>query len=193
MRIYPRLLLALPLIAPRGNFPTSVSGRRFMKSKMMLAAAMGALIVGGCSGADEKPRKGKYKPEVELTKLEMPGITPELRTQAEAQMKTAFAAQAGGEQCFGGADKGDWKEMSQGMTKGMGGQCNTTRDNSTDDTVDFELKCTGTQMGNVTTLVKGKAESESITMDIDFSFEGLPTGETGKMGMKMTAKRIGDC
>jgi hypothetical protein len=164
-----------------------------MKMRVLLIVGAGAMILGACSSADEKPRKGKYKPEVELTNLDFPGLTPEMKTQAEAQMKAGFASQAGGEQCYGGADKGDWKQMSEGMTKGMGGNCTTVRDANTDDTVDFELKCTGTQMGDLVTTVKGKAESESIIMDINFNFEKLPTGQSGKMGMKMTAKRTGDC
>ncbi len=164
-----------------------------MKAQLTIAAAAIVLLFTGCSTADEKPRKGKYKPEVELTNLDFPGMTGQMREQAEAQMKAGFASQAGGEQCFGGADKGDWKEMAQGMTKGMGGQCTTVRDASTDDTVDFELKCTGSAMGEVSTTVKGKAESESVTMDINFNFTKLPTGEAGKMGMKMIAKRVGDC
>ncbi len=164
-----------------------------MKIIAPLCAVAAVLVLSACSSADEKPRKGKYKPEIELTTLEMPGMTPEMMTAAKAQMKTQFAAQAGGEQCLGGTDKSDWKQMNEGMSKGFGGECKSVRDKSTDTTVDSEMKCTGTALGDVTVTVKGVAETESVNMDIIMNLDKLPTGGTGKLGMKMTAKRVGDC
>jgi hypothetical protein len=123
----------------------------------------------------------------------MPGITEALKKQAEAQMQTSFASQVGGEQCVGATDKGEWKKLSGEISKGLGGTCNTVRDSSTDASVDVEVKCTGTQMGDVTTTIKGAAESESFGMDIMLNLEKLPTGGQGKLGMKVSAKRVGDC
>jgi hypothetical protein len=190
MPTYPRILLAFRQCPPT---PDATIYWEIGMKMQILVVSLGALVLSGCSSADEKPRKGKYKPEVELTSLDFPGLTPAMRQEAETQMKAGFASQAGGEQCIGGTDKGDWKQMAQGMTQSLGGQCTTVREASTDDSVDFELKCTGTAMGDVSSTVKGKAESESVIMDINFNFTKLPTGAGGKMGMKMTAKRVGDC
>lgn len=164
-----------------------------MKMRMFLIAGLGAMLVAGCSSADEKPRKGKYKPEIKLTAFEMPGMTPDIKAQAENQMKAGFASQVGGEQCLGATDKSEWKKVSDQISKGMGGQCTTIRDASTDSSVDVEVKCTGTQMGDVTATIKGAAESESFGMDINLGLDKLPTGGTGKLGMRIDAKRTGDC
>jgi uncharacterized lipoprotein len=166
-----------------------------MKTQMLVAASLGALILSGCSSADEKPRKGKYKPEVELTALELPGLTPDMRTQAESQMKAQFASQFAAEQCLGATEKGEWKKAAEQVSKGLGGQCSTVREASTDSSVDVEIKCTGTQMGDVTTTIKGAAESESFSMDINLNLDKLPepTPGQGKLGMKISAKRTGDC
>jgi hypothetical protein len=164
-----------------------------MKMRALLILGVGAMAVAACSSADEKPRKGKYKPEVQLTAFEMPGITAEQKKQAESMMQSSFASQVGGEQCVGATEKGEWKKLSSEISKGLGGNCNTVRDASTDSSVDVEVKCTGTQMGDVTTTIKGAAESESFGMDINLGLDKLPTGGQGKLGMKITAKRVGDC
>jgi Protein of unknown function (DUF3617) len=165
-----------------------------MKLQFLLVAGLGAMLVAGCSGAEEKPRKGKYKPEVKLTALEMPGITPAMKAQAESQMQAGFASQVGAEQCLGATDKGEWKKVSDEISKSMGGQCTTIKDASTDSSVDVEVKCTGTQMGDVTATIKGAAETESFGMDINLGLDKLPNGAgTGKLGMRIDAKRTGDC
>ena len=107
-------------------------------------------------------------------------------------MQTSFAASAGTEQCLQGGNKGDWKEAASGLSKSMGGTCETTKDNSTEDTADIEVTCKGTQMGDVQVKMTGAAQSESFSMDVDFKFKHPQMGE-GNMGMKMGAKRVGDC
>ncbi len=165
-----------------------------MKNQMLAAATLGALVLSGCSGAEEKPRKGKYKAEVELTALELPGLTPEMRALAEGQMKAQFASQVAAEQCLGATNRDEWKKASEKVSRNLGGQCTTVREASTESSVDVEIKCTGTQMGDLTTTIKGKAETESFATDITLGFDKLPGGAgTGKLGMKISAKRIGDC
>jgi Protein of unknown function (DUF3617) len=164
-----------------------------MKPHFILAAGAAAMIITGCSGADEKPRKGKYRPDLQLTALDLPGMTADQRSQAEAQMEAQFASQVGVEQCLGATDKDEWKKASEQISKSLGGQCSTVRDASTDSSVDVEVKCTATQMGDVTATVKGEAQSESFSSDIRLQLTNLPTGGKGELGMKISAKRTGDC
>jgi hypothetical protein len=192
MQTYPLLLLAFAVDAPRLKSPMK-DRELFMKIHMFLAAGVGALVLAGCSSADEKPRKGKYKPEVELTALELPGITAEMRQQAEAEMKANFASQVGGEQCLGATKKDEWKKASEQIRTGLGGKCTEVRNVGSDSSIDLEVKCTGTPMGDVTALIKGEAQSESFGMDINLNLDKLATGGTGKLGMKISAKRTGDC
>jgi Protein of unknown function (DUF3617) len=165
-----------------------------MKKQLLIAStAILALAVTGCSSAEEKPRQGKYKPEIELTTLEMPGMTPAIMEQAKAQMKTQFASRAG-EQCVKGG-KADWKKAADSVSKGFGGNCTTISDKGTDTVADLEMKCTGTPMGDLGIVIKGQAESESFSMDLNMTMSKVPgpAGGQGKIGMKMSAKRIGDC
>jgi len=165
-----------------------------MKLTYILAAGAAAMTLAACgNSADEKPRKGKYKPAVELTELDLPGMTDQLKAAAQEQMQKSFAAQAGGEQCIGGTNESDWKEAANGISDSLGGECETIKDNGTDSTADLEIKCTGTQMGNVTVTMTGEAKSESFEMNIGFDMDKLPQGGNGKMGMKLTGSRIGDC
>lgn len=165
-----------------------------MKFRSILVAGAAAATLAACgSAADEKPRKGKYKPTVELTELEMPGMTDDMKAQAKEQMKTSFAAQAGGEQCLGGGDENDWKQAAKEISNGLGGTCETVKDEGTDSTADLEVKCTGSQMGDVVVTMTGEAKSESFEMDIGFDIQKLPQGGEGKMGMKISATRTGDC
>lgn len=150
--------------------------------------------LAGCSAADEKPRKGKYKPEVKLTALELPGITPATRAQAEEKMQAGFSSQVAGESCIGGASKDEWKKLSQELSKSLGGTCTTARDASTDSTVDTVLNCTGTQMGDLTATITGAAETESFRMEVNLGLDKLPNGAgKGRLGMQISATRIGDC
>jgi Protein of unknown function (DUF3617) len=164
-----------------------------MKMSALLILGVGAFAVTACSSAEEKPKKGKYKPEIELTALEMPGMTPAMMDQAKAGMKSQFASQAG-EQCVKGG-KADWKNAANDISKGLGGNCTTVSDKGTDTTADLELKCTGTQMGDVGIVVKGQAESESFYMNVDMNLDKLPApmSGSGKIGVKVSAKRTGDC
>jgi hypothetical protein len=181
----PITLLSASIFSKRENL---------MQTHLLLIAGFGAMLVAGCSGAEEKPRKGKYKPQVTLTALELPGMTPDIKAQAENQMKVGFASQVGGEQCLGATEKGEWKKVSDQISKSMGGQCTTIKDASTDTSVDLQVKCTGTQMGDVTATIKGAAESESFGMDINLGLDKLPNGAgMGKLGMRIDAKRTGDC
>jgi hypothetical protein len=165
-----------------------------MKTHLLLVAGLGAMLVAGCSGAEEKPRKGKYDHEVKLTLLEMPGITPEQRTMAEGQMQAGLASGMGSDQCYGVKDKGEWKKVSNQIPRILGGQCTTQSDKSTDSSVDVQVKCIGTQIGDITAKIDGAAESESFGMDVNISFDKLPNGAgTGKLGMRIDAKRTGDC
>lgn len=155
---------------------------------------LAALALAGCSAADEKPRKGKYKPAVQLTALEMPGMTAANRARAEAQMQASFASQVGGEACVGGGSKDEWKKLSKEISTGLGGTCTTVRDGSTDSSIDIVLKCTGTQMGDLTATMTGAAETDSFGMEINLGLEKLPNGAgSGKLGMRISATRTGDC
>ena len=165
-----------------------------VKNGIILIGSAAALALAGCSSADDKPRKGKYKPEIALTKIEMPGLPDGAKEQMKTAMEGSFAQQAG-EQCISGKQGGDWKQAADGMSKSMGGKCETTRDKGTDTTADLEVKCTGTQMGDIVVTMKGAAESESFKMDVDMQLKSLPApmkGE-GALGMTISAKRVGDC
>jgi hypothetical protein len=164
-----------------------------MKTRALLIVGIGAMVVTGCGSAEEKPRKGKYKPEIELTTLEFPGVTPEQLEMAKTQMKGQFASQAG-EQCVQGG-KADWKNAANDISKSMGGNCTTVSDKGTDTVADLELKCSGTPMGDVGIVVKGQAETESFYMTVDMKMSKVPgpTPGEGKLGMKVSAKRTGDC
>jgi hypothetical protein len=120
-------------------------------------------------------------------------MTPAMMDQAKAGMKSQFASQAG-EQCVEGG-KANWKEAANDISKGLGGSCTTVSDKGTDTVADLELKCTGTQMGDIGIVVKGKAESESFYMNVDMNLNKLPApmNGAGKIGVKVTAKRTGDC
>ncbi|MFC4292316.1 DUF3617 domain-containing protein [Sphingorhabdus arenilitoris] len=163
-----------------------------MKTRFILFTAVTALGLTACNSADEIPRKGKYQPEIELTKLDIPGITEAQKAQAESQMQTSFASAAGGAQCIEGGKEKDWKEAAGGLTKSLGGTCETVRDNGTATTADLEVTCKGTQMGNINVKMKGGAEAERFNMDVDLDFDSPQAGK-GSMSFKVGAKRVGDC
>lgn len=160
---------------------------------LVMGAATLAMFVTGCSSADEKPRRGKYKPDVALTALELPGMTPAMKQQVEGQMKAGFASQVGGEQCIGATKKDEWKNLSSEISKGMGGECKTVREASTNTSIDTEISCSGPQVGDMTVTIKGAAESESFSMDINMDMKNMMGRGPGKIGMKISAKRTGDC
>jgi len=168
-----------------------------MNIKAILISGAAVLALGACGSAEEKeeqkPRPGMYAPSVELTELEMPGMTEDMKEAAKEQMKTQFAAQAGGNRCMGGGKETDWKEAANEMSAGLGGKCETTKDNGTATVADLEVSCTGTQLGDVVVSMAGEAQDESFDMDIMFDIKKLPTGGEGKMGMKLSASRVGDC
>lgn len=162
------------------------------KLHILLALGVGAMALAGCSNADEKPRRGKYKTTVALTTLELPGITPAMKQNMEQQMQAQFAQQVGADQCLGATKKDEWKSMSNDISKGMGGQCKNVRDASTDTVVDVEVQCSGSQVGEMTAVIKGEAQSESFGLDINMDMNMGARGK-GKMGMKITGTRTGDC
>lgn len=161
------------------------------KAQIFLAVGTGALALAGCSSADEKPRRGKYKTEVQLTALEMPGMTPATKASAEQQLKAQFAQQVGSDQCIGATKKDEWKNVSKDISQSMGSSCKSARDSSTDTKVDFEVKCASPRGGEMTAVVKGEAQSEGFYMDIELN--GMAGQGQGKMGMKITGTRTGDC
>lgn len=165
-----------------------------MKFGIVMITSAAALALAGCGSAEDesKPRKGKYKPEVELQELDIPGLTEEAKAAAKEQMQSVFAAQSGNEQCMGGG-KADWKDAAKEISKGLGSSCETLRDNGTDSSADLEMKCAGTAMGDVVLNITGEAQSESFEMQIGLDMTNMPVGGDGKMKMKVSAERIGDC
>ncbi len=168
-----------------------------MAIRLILAAGAASLALAACGSAEEeKPRKGKYQPEFELTELDFPGMTDEIKEQARESLQISFASQVGAARCIRSSQGEDWKEAASDLSKGLGGTCETTRDEGTDTTADLQVKCTDTRMGEeVIVNMKGAAESESFSMDVDFELGNIPgtNGQSGKMGMKISAKRVGDC
>jgi Protein of unknown function (DUF3617) len=162
------------------------------KAQIFVMLGTTTLVLAGCSSADEKPRRGKYKTEVQLTALEMPGMPPAMKPTVEQQLKSQFAQQVGADQCIGGTQKDEWKTISKDISKGMGSSCKTVRDASTDTTVDLQVQCSDPQKGQMTATIKGAAESESFGLDINMDMNMGAPGK-GKMGMKITGTRTGDC
>jgi hypothetical protein len=164
-----------------------------MTMKLLLIGSAALLALSGCSKSNEIPRGGKYSPSVKLTSIDFPGMTPEIKAQAQQQFQTQFASVAGGERCVKSGAGSDWKEMTNGMSKGLGGECKTLKDNSTPTVADMEMMCKTPAAGDINISMKGKAEAESFSVDMVMKFDNPAAGGKGSLAMNMSAKRTGDC
>lgn len=170
-----------------------------MKKLHISGIMMTTILIAGCGGAasDQKPKPGSYETTAEITALELAGMTEEQLAPAKSQMKNMLSAQTSVPQCLAGDTNKGWKEVPEQIAKSLGGNCETIKESGSPTNVDTEVSCKGTRMGDVVVKMTGAAEDESYGADINFELSNIPGASadknTGKIGMKISAKRAGDC
>lgn len=160
---------------------------------MVMGVAAAALLVTGCSKKDDAPVKrdpGKWKMDMTLVKLDIPGAPPEIK-QGMEQM---FSGMKGIEQCVTAEQiaKEDI-EKSLSNAAAQGSECTFDKKVIAGETIDIAGTCKSANGQTANLAIKGT--SGKTAQDITITSTGLgPDGKTPMtMEMRMQAKRTGDC
>ncbi|EQB17496.1 DUF3617 domain-containing protein [Novosphingobium lindaniclasticum] len=142
----------------------------------------------------QRPKPGQYTQKVEITKMEVPGLSD----RDAAQMKTAMAQGQVNSFCLtkAEADKG-YRDMFDEIGKGR--ECSYSRFDVDGGRLDAQMDCQSNEQGANN---QGKAviklagtvgeQGSDINVDMDMSGGPAPMGQM-KMAMHLVTSRTGDC
>lgn len=162
-----------------------------MRKAMFLAGAALAVTLAGCSSSDAgstKREAGNWANEVEIVKLEMPGMPPEVQQSMKAMMASSGAVNY----CLTPEEaKKDDLDSLLAEGPGNGGECKWTKKNINGKNVDVAGTCT--QNGQSAELaMTGTIESKQSDMTITTKAQA-PNGQPMEMVMRVKSKRTGAC
>ena len=172
-------------------------------TRILLIAAAGAALVAGCSGggeADQKgaasvkeaaekakaaiprPEPGLYKTTVTMTKIDIPGLPPEMADHGAGMVRTV-------ENCLTAADVD--KGFETMVKQGQDGECSYESFSAAGGKIEAVLVCKA-QGRDTRTQISGAATKTGadLTAATAMDFDGV-----GKATLNFTAKheRIGKC
>lgn len=137
----------------------------------------------------QRPKPGQYTQKVEITKMDMPGLSSE----AAAQMKTAMAKGQVNTFCLteAEADKG-YRDMFDDIGKGR--ECTYSRFDVDGGRLDAQMDCKSNEQGQASIKLAGTVSEQGsdINVDMDMSGGPAPMGQM-KMAMHLVTSRSGDC
>lgn len=166
-----------------------------MTNKFLLPLLSAPFMLAACSGGgDGSPTAGQYKQTVKITELDFPGMSEAVKKQTIVQMEQAAGGGTGGLFCMQGGDGGQqWKEAASQMSGALGGNCETTKDEGSANSLDLEMTCKGTGKGDINIQMTGQANPEGYDSSMAFDIKDPASGETAKLAMNIGAQRQGDC
>ena len=175
--------------------------------RRILLATAASLALAACGGADAdadgdgsvsmdeaqaelersgavKPEPGQYRARMELVDFEAEGAPPQIVEMMKSNMANTF------EYCLTqeDADKG-FEEMAR---TSQDDNCSFEKFEADGGDIDAVMTCQGGEMGNARMTMQGTGGRTQSEMTM--TMEGqLPGAGTGKMTMKTSHERIGDC
>ncbi len=154
-----------------------------------------ALAVAACGSAGDRAdgeiqmKAGKWSQTMVIESFEVPGAPAEVTDM----LKQMVGQEQSSESCMtqDQVDKGWGEQAKQAMA---GQDCSTESFDAVGGKLSGEVVCKSAAGSAATMSIEGEydAESMSMTMSADINDPSL-SGETGKMVMKVTGKRVGDC
>lgn len=159
-----------------------------MQKILMIGGAAAALMLGACSDKPTKREAGNWENQVEIVKLEMPGMPPELQDS----MKQMIASNNITNYCLTPeeAAKDDLESL---LNEGPGaeGECTWTTKDVKGSKVNVVGTCTqGAQKAELAMV--GTMESKQSDMTITTKADA-PNGQKMEMVMRVKAKHTGAC
>lgn len=160
-----------------------------MQKLLMMTGVAGALLLAGCTDAASSKREaGNWVNEVELVKLDVPGMPPEMK-EGMTQM---MAAATNTNFCLTPeeAAKSDLESLLE-SSAGPAGECTWTKKDVNGANVDVVGSCV--QNGQKADLaMKGTLESKRSDMTITTKAQ-MPDGKQMEMVMRVKSKHTGAC
>lgn len=160
-----------------------------MQKLLIITGVAGALLLAGCTDAASSKREaGNWVNEVELIKLDVPGMPPEMKDGMTQMMASA----ANTNFCLTPeeAAKSDLDSLLD-SSGGGGGQCTWTKKDVNGANVDVVGSCL--QNGQKADLaMKGTLESKRSDITITTKAQ-LPDGKQMEMVMRVKSKHTGAC
>ena len=162
-----------------------------MRKSIIMASAAMAVALLGCSSEDAgstKREAGNWANEVEIVKLEMPGMPPEV----QQSMKTMMASNGATNYCLTPEEAAkDDLDSLLADGPGNGGECKWSKKDINGKNVDVAGTCT--QNGQSAELaMKGSIEATQSDMTITTKAQA-PNGQPMEMVMRVKSKRTGAC
>ncbi|MFL0356023.1 DUF3617 domain-containing protein [Erythrobacter sp. GH1-10] len=139
-------------------------------------------VASAAASSDVKPMPGKYRSDVELISLDMPGAPPQVADMMRGRMSRSF------DYCLTQDDVDEgFKEMTR---KSQEGDCTFQRFDATGGNIDAEMTCK-TGGGTMTMVMEGTGTptSSDVTMTMSGDMGMGPT----TMKFRAQHERIGDC
>lgn len=159
-----------------------------MQKLLMMTGVAGALLLAGCTDAASSKREaGNWVNEVELVKLDVPGMPAEMKDGMTQMMASA----ANSNFCLTPeeAEKSDLDSLLN--SSGGGGECTWTKKDVNGANVDVVGSCTqGGQKADLA--MKGTLESKRSDITITTKAQ-LPDGKQMEMVMRVKSKHTGAC
>lgn len=159
-----------------------------MQKFLMIGGAAAALMLGACSDKPTKREAGNWENQVEIVKLEMPGMPPELQQSMKQMMGNTNITNY----CLTPeqAAKDDLDSLLADVP-GQDDQCNWTTKDVKGSKVNVAGTCTqGGQQAELA--MTGTMEPKQSDMTISTKAKA-PNGQVMEMVMRVKAKHTGPC
>lgn len=183
-----------------------------MRKVILLVALAGAMTLGGCNmlggdgdsaGQGVDPAKamanapqvepGQYEASMEIVKLEIPGMPPEIQTKMREQMASVTGVQ--NRYCVTAEQARRGREDMARQMANAPGNCRFTSFDVRGENVNAAMQCdqlpNGARMTMTMTGTMG-AETSDMTVKQNASVPNTPVGNM-ETEMRIRTRRIGDC
>ncbi len=183
-----------------------------MRKAILLATLAGAMTLGGCNmfggdgdsaGQGVDPAKamanapdvepGQYEASVDIVKVEIPGLPPEMQTKMREQMASVTGVQR--RYCVTAEDARRGREDIARQMANAPGNCRFTRFDVRGENVNAAMQCdqlpNGARMTMTLTGTMGSNASD-MTVKQNASVPNTPVGNM-ETEMRIRTRRIGDC
>lgn len=145
--------------------------------------------VRAASGDEAFVRAGKWRSNVTIEQMEMPGLPPEIRERMKAALAQTQAR--GFETCL---TEEQAKRPKEDFFAGKNANCRYDHFNMDDGKIDAKMRCSGEGGVSKTMEMTGSYSPESYQMIMSSKMESGPEPTQGMaMRMRVEAKRTGAC